>query len=65
MVASPTAERRVAGRDQVQLRLGVKMARSPGRRDVMPDVASCGARDRKGLVQRLRHLSRLPEFAQP
>ena len=55
-------ERRVAGRDQVQLGLGVKMARSPRRRDVMPDVAPCGARDRKRLVQRLRHRSRLPEL---
>ena len=59
----PVAERRVAGRDQVQLRLGVKMPRSPRRRDVMPDVASCGAGDRKRLVQRLRHLSRVPELA--
>ena len=59
----PVTERRVAGRDQVQLGLGVKMPRSPGRRDVMPDVTSCGAGDRKRLVQRLRHLSRLPELA--
>ena len=64
MVASPLAERRAAGRNQVQLRLGVKMPRSPGRRDVMPDVTSCGAGDRKRLVQRLRHASRLPELAQ-
>jgi hypothetical protein len=30
---------------------------------VMPDVASCRAGDRKRLVQRLRHPSRLPEVA--
>jgi len=59
----PVAERRAAGRDQVQLGLGVKVPRSPGRRDVMPDVTSCGAGDRKRLVQRLRHLSTLPEVA--
>src|SRR5262245_23552922 len=35
----------------------MKMARAPGRRDVMPDVASCGAGDRERLVQRLRHLA--------
>ena len=42
----PVTERRVARRDQVQLGLGVKMSRSPGRRDVMPDVTSCRAGDR-------------------
>jgi hypothetical protein len=59
----PIAERRVSGRDEVELRLGVKMPRSPRRRDVMPDVASCGAGDRKRLVQRLRHHDRVPEPA--
>ncbi len=57
------AERRVAGRNQVQLWLGVKVPWPPRRRDVMPDVASRAAGDRKRLVQRLRHRGRLAEIA--
>jgi len=55
------AEGGSAGRDQVELRLRVKMARPTRRRHVMPDVAARAARQRKRLVERLRHPLRLPE----
>src|SRR3569623_914425 len=54
-------ERGPAGRDEVQLGLGMEMARPSGGRDVMPDVTSRGAWNREGLVKGVRHDEKLAE----